>query len=616
MLAVAIVALLAFAWRPAFAPIAPPPPTAFPRELVATRRDAGERRQLHRLPHQAGRPGQCRRPGDPHAYRQLLLDQHHARSRRPASAPGRKAAFTRALREGVSRDGRHLFPVFPYTHYTQLDRRRHPRPLRLLHDAAAGEGAEPAQQLSFPADIRPLLALWKILFFKPGPYRPDPGHDARWNRGAYLAEAVAACADCHTDRNAFGAEQVGHPYAGAHDRWLVRRRRSTSAPRPRAGPRTSCSPSAPRREPAARRRRSGRCARVVRGLAKLPDDDLQAMATYFVSLNTPVRRGRSSRRSRARPRPVPPDTDRSRSGRSALPRALRQLPWRAGQPADRRALAARPERGAVEPLPALQLAARHPRRHRRQAMACPAACPAFRDKLSDRRAGGTRDLSAGRPHHHAAVGPDRAIWYARPATIRCRCAEISSKIAACCCAAFSFALGLAALAGTASAQTMEFGCPKPGTTFMFDSGTSMVARSQEGMDCIMQFVGGSTFKVRAPAVRQSRARRQRHLGLHRRGQAGAAVAARGRQEDRGLLQRRRPQLELHPDRRPLREAPGPGRRAVRRLRHRDERAGRQGPALGLALVGVAGREVRAALRLEQRRRQAPTAPSSQHQALD
>lgn len=63
--------------------------------------------------------------------------------------------------------------------------------------------------------------------------------------------------------------------------------------------------------------------------------------------------------------------------------------------------------------------------------------------------------------------------------------------------ALSFALGLAALSTAASAQTMEFGCPQPGTTFTFDSGTSMVAHSQEGMDCVMQFVGGSTFKVRA-----------------------------------------------------------------------------------------------------------------------
>jgi hypothetical protein len=63
--------------------------------------------------------------------------------------------------------------------------------------------------------------------------------------------------------------------------------------------------------------------------------------------------------------------------------------------------------------------------------------------------------------------------------------------------ALSLAFGLAALSTAASAQTMEFGCPKPGTTFSFDSGANMVARSQEGMDCVMQNVGGSTFKVRA-----------------------------------------------------------------------------------------------------------------------
>lgn len=61
----------------------------------------------------------------------------------------------------------------------------------------------------------------------------------------------------------------------------------------------------------------------------------------------------------------------------------------------------------------------------------------------------------------------------------------------------SLALGLAALSTAASAQTMEFGCPKPGTTFTFDSGANLVARGQEGMDCVMQNVGGPTFKVRA-----------------------------------------------------------------------------------------------------------------------
>ena len=60
----------------------------------------------------------------------------------------------------------------------------------------------------------------------------------------------------------------------------------------------------------------------------------------------------------------------------------------------------------------------------------------------------------------------------------------------------SFALALTAFAGAASAQTMEFACPAPGTTFVFDSGANIVARGQEGMDCKMEIVGGKPFKVR------------------------------------------------------------------------------------------------------------------------
>ena len=59
------------------------------------------------------------------------------------------------------------------------------------------------------------------------------------------------------------------------------------------------------------------------------------------------------------------------------------------------------------------------------------------------------------------------------------------------------ALALASVAGAVPAQTMAFGCPDPGTTFTFDSGTSVVARGRDGMDCSMEIVGGKPFKVRA-----------------------------------------------------------------------------------------------------------------------
>ena len=49
----------------------------------------------------------------------------------------------------------------------------------------------------------------------------------------------------------------------------------------------------------------------------------------------------------------------------------------------------------------------------------------------------------------------------------------------------------------ASAQTMEFACPDPGTTFTYDSGTKVVARGHDGMDCTMEIVGGKPYKLRA-----------------------------------------------------------------------------------------------------------------------
>lgn len=58
------------------------------------------------------------------------------------------------------------------------------------------------------------------------------------------------------------------------------------------------------------------------------------------------------------------------------------------------------------------------------------------------------------------------------------------------------ALVLAALPASLKAQTMEFGCPAPGTTITFDSGTQVVAKSQDGMDCVMDTVGGKPFKIR------------------------------------------------------------------------------------------------------------------------
>ena len=61
-------------------------------------------------------------------------------------------------------------------------------------------------------------------------------------------------------------------------------------------------------------------------------------------------------------------------------------------------------------------------------------------------------------------------------------------------AALAAVLLLPAMAG---AQTMEFACPEPGTTFTYDSGVKVTAKGREGMDCLMQIVDGKPYKLRA-----------------------------------------------------------------------------------------------------------------------
>ena len=58
------------------------------------------------------------------------------------------------------------------------------------------------------------------------------------------------------------------------------------------------------------------------------------------------------------------------------------------------------------------------------------------------------------------------------------------------------ALLLAVLPASLKAQTMDFDCPAPGTTITFDSGMQVVAKSRDGMDCVMDTVGGKPFKIR------------------------------------------------------------------------------------------------------------------------
>jgi mono/diheme cytochrome c family protein len=131
-------------------------------------------------------------------------------------------AFERAMREGVSRDGSHLFPAFPYYAFTKLSNEDVKALYAYLMTQPAVSATAPANTLPFPLSVRAFQEPWKILFFRSGRYRADPSKSNEWNRGAYLAEAVADCSGCHTPRNFLGAEETSNPYAGYEiDGWIA-----------------------------------------------------------------------------------------------------------------------------------------------------------------------------------------------------------------------------------------------------------------------------------------------------------------------------------------------------------------------------------------------------------
>jgi len=124
------------------------------------------------------------------------------------------SAFWRAMHHGRSRDGRLLYPAFPYTSYTQVTRADSDAIHAWLRSLPAVDAAPPPHALRWPYSTQAALAVWRALYFRPGGFTPDPRRGADWNRGAYLVRGLGHCAGCHTARNALGATDDALDLAG------------------------------------------------------------------------------------------------------------------------------------------------------------------------------------------------------------------------------------------------------------------------------------------------------------------------------------------------------------------------------------------------------------------
>lgn len=303
--ALVVVAVVASAlvWKPAIDPIATPKRDAFAPELVrrgAQLAAAGFCTNCH-----TDRNGPMLAGGRPLATPfGTLYGSNITPDRDTGTGTWSLAAFTRAMRQGINASGRYLYPAFPYNHFTGLTDPDLAALYAFLMTREPVRAETPAPDLSFPYNIRPILAGWNLLFLKSGPLDTDPAQSDAWNRGRYLAEALAHCGACHTPRNSFGAEQEDRHFAGgeAEGWWAPPLDRSSLAPVPWTEENLF---NYLRSWDSAHGGGVGPMQPVVEGLSQLPPEDVRAVATYVASFLSGQTMSRQTRTDAIAARPVP-----------------------------------------------------------------------------------------------------------------------------------------------------------------------------------------------------------------------------------------------------------------------------------------------------------------------
>lgn len=207
-------------------------------------------------------------------------------------------AFERAMRKGIHRDGRHLYPAFPYPNFAKTSEADLQSLYAFLMSQPAVVRANVPSRLSFPFNLRPLMAGWNLLFNRGQTPAPDPGQSAEWNRGRYLVDGLGHCGACHSPRNVLGAERGGASYlvGGEAEGWhapALNAVSSTPIPWSEADLYTYLRTGSSRQGTA-----SGPMAPVIAHLSTLPDADIRAMATYLGSLNNPLPTREADERTR------------------------------------------------------------------------------------------------------------------------------------------------------------------------------------------------------------------------------------------------------------------------------------------------------------------------------
>jgi mono/diheme cytochrome c family protein len=123
--------------------------------------------------------------------------------------------FLNAVQRGIRRDGARLYPAMPYASYTYMTDADALAIKAYLFSQPSVHADNPANTLTFPYNQRWSMMFWSLLFNADTRFAPNTAQSPEWNRGAYIAEALAHCGECHTPRNLAFALDNRKKFAGA-----------------------------------------------------------------------------------------------------------------------------------------------------------------------------------------------------------------------------------------------------------------------------------------------------------------------------------------------------------------------------------------------------------------
>lgn len=115
--------------------------------------------------------------------------------------------FVRAVKQGIRNDGKRLYPAMPFPEFSKVSTEDVLAIRAWLRTLPPVVRRNRPVEFPFPLNVRGVMRIWDLLFFRPHPFQPDPHLDDVQNRGAYLVQGLGHCGACHTPRNVLGASK-------------------------------------------------------------------------------------------------------------------------------------------------------------------------------------------------------------------------------------------------------------------------------------------------------------------------------------------------------------------------------------------------------------------------